>query len=290
MNSRCSRAVPVRLASDTYRPFNLVSGADYLQVVSYITAGSLTLLVYDTLLQINEEYRHVWRSRWTVIKCLYLWTRYSTFISIIMSFVNLTDHRLPSPHSVPACNKVTMFTTAFSGSIIGITELILMVRTYTLYERSRRLLAFFFLLWFSIAGVAIWAVSKWISAASFTASDASCWLSEPSGVGIGLVLLHRFSHNKSDLFKSLYCDGVWFYLAIWPFTIATVAFLFWAPPGLSSLPADGPVLVMHSVLACRLITHARAIAEKADRRAYAVDKHTRLLSDTVLNISPDNKV
>ncbi|KAJ7177620.1 hypothetical protein C8R46DRAFT_1328211 [Mycena filopes] len=233
-----------------------------LQLVSYITAGSLTLLVYDTLLQIKEEYRHVWKSRWTVIKCLYLLTRYGTFISLIMSLVNLTEHWLPSPHSVPACNKVTTFTTAFSGSIVALTELILMLPTYTLYERSRKLLAFFFLLY-------------------------------PSQV--------------SKLFKSLYCDGVWCYLAIWPFTIAAVVCLLLAPvcgslsydstlntrwkPGLRNLPADGPVMVIHSVLTCRLITHARAIAEKEDRRPYVAHKNTRLISDAVVrNMSLHNGV
>jgi len=274
-----------------------------LQVVSYITAGLLALLVYDILLQINDEYRHVWKSRWTLIKCLYMWTRYSTFISIIISLVNLSE-----------CNKITTFTTAFSGSIIGVTELILMVRTYTLYERSKKLLAFFFVLWFSIAGVAIWAVTKWISAPSFGSSDAgtvSCWLSDSSGVGIGLVcyvcllvgesaivfltlckVLRKFHHNKTALLNSLYSDGVLFYLAIWPFTIATVACLFWAPPGLNNLP-DAPVLVMHSVLSCHLITHARAVAEEEDRRAHAVNKafrKTRLVSDAVVNISPENQV
>ncbi|KAJ7165352.1 hypothetical protein C8R46DRAFT_1220476 [Mycena filopes] len=281
-----------------------------LQLVSYITAGSLTLLVYDTLLQIKEEYRHVWKSRWTVIKCLYLLTRYGTFISLIMSLVNLTEHWLPSPHSVPACNKVTTFTTAFSGSIVALTELILMLRTYTLYERSRKLLAFFFLVWLSIGGVAIWAVSKSTAASSTLPSDVLCWLREPRGVGINLVcyvcllvgetaivlltswkVLRKFPNNRSKLFKSLYCDGVWCYLAIWPFTIAAVVCLLLAPPGLRNLPADGPVMVIHSVLTCRLITHARAIAEKEDRRPYVAHKNTRLISDAVVrNISLDNEV
>jgi len=274
-----------------------------IQVVSYITAGFLTLSIYDTLLQINDEYRLVWKSRWTLIKCLYMWTRYSTFVSIVISFVNLSE-----------CNKIATFTTAFSGSIIGVTELILMVRTYTLYERSKKLLAFFFVLWFSIAGVAIWAVTKWISAPTFASLDAgtaSCWLSNSSGVGIGLVcyacllvgetaivfltllkVVRKFHNDKTALLNSLYSDGVLFYLAIWPVTIATVALLFWAPPGLNHLP-DAPVLVMHSVLSCRLITHARAIAEEEDRRAYAVNKpfrNTGLLSDAVVDISPENKV
>ncbi|KAJ7838556.1 hypothetical protein B0H13DRAFT_165384 [Mycena leptocephala] len=256
-----------------------------LQVVFYIKAGFLALLVYDSLLQINEEYLHVWKSRWTLIKSLYLWTRY-----------------------------IATFTTAFSGFIIGVTELILMVRTYTLYERSKKLLVFFFVLWFSVGGVAAWAMVKWTSSPSFKSSDSgvlSCWFSDASRIGIGLVcylsllvgetglvlltlgkVFREFYHHKSGLLKSLYCDGVWFYLAIWPSSIVTVLVLYFAPPGLNNLP-DIPVLVMHSVLSCRLITHAREIAAEEDRRAYAVNKIFKeryLISDAVVDISPIDRV
>ncbi|KAJ7863257.1 hypothetical protein B0H13DRAFT_1095075 [Mycena leptocephala] len=267
-----------------------------LQVVFYIKAGFLALLVYDSLLQINEEYLHVWKSRWTLIKCLYLWTRY-----------------------------IATFTTAFSGFIIGVTELILMVRTYTLYERSKKLLAFFFVLWFSVGGVASWAVAEWTTSPSFKCGHfvyalglnscslslgfgvLSCWFSDAGRIGIGLVcylsllagetvivlltlgkVFHEFYRHKSGLLKSLYCDGVWFYLAIWPSCIVTVLVLYFAPPGLNNLP-DIPVLVMHSVLSCRLITHAREIAAEEDRRAYAVNKIFKeryLISDAVVDISP----
>jgi len=274
-----------------------------LQVVFYIRAAFLALLVYDWLLQINQEYLHVWKSRWTLIKSLYLLTRIGALIVTIMSIGN-SD----------ACNKLTTFTTAFSGLLLGVTELILMVRTYTLYERSKKLLVSFFVLWLSVGGVASWAVAKWTSASNLTSSDPalpSCWLRDSSHISTGLVcfvsllagetvivlltlgkVFRKFYHHKSGLLKSLYCDGVWFYLAIWPCTIATVVVLVAAPTGLNYLP-DTPVLVMHAVLSCRLITHAREIAAEEDRRAYAVNrlfKDRYLISDAVVDISPHNRV
>ncbi|KAJ6562802.1 hypothetical protein DFH09DRAFT_1159659 [Mycena vulgaris] len=276
-----------------------------LQVVSYVKAAFLTLLVYDTLLQLNEEYLHIWKARWTLIKCLYIWTRYTTFISCMISLVQ------PS-----ACNRVTTFTTIFAGFGIGVTELILMVRTYTLYERSKKLLAFFFVMWFSVAGVAFWAVTKWTSSSSFTSPNASaipsCYFSNSSGIGIGLVcyvsllvgetiivlltlwkLFRKFSLHKSGLLQSLYRDGVWFYLAILPFTIGTVAVLFFAPIGLNNL-GNPPVSVMHSVLCCRLITHVRAVAAEEDRHNLTGRRMSKATCgpriDHVVDISPYNKV
>jgi len=274
-------------------------------MVFYVKVGFLALLVYDLLLQINEEYLHVWKSRWTLIKCLYLWTRYSAIIVTAISI-----------HTGLACNKLTTFSTVFSGFTIGVTELILMVRTYTLYERSKKLLLFFFVLWFSVGGIAGWVVAKWTSSSSFISSVSepeslaeglACWLSPPDKIGIGLVIyvsllagetaivlltlgkvFRKFYHHKSALLRSLYCDGVWFYLAIWPFTVITVLFLFAVPAGINNLP-DTPVLVMHSVLSCRLITHARKIAAKEDQRAYAVNrvfKDRYMISNAVIDISP----
>jgi len=276
-----------------------------LQVVFYVKGGFLALLVYDSLLQINEEYLHVWKSRWTLIKCLYLWTRYSTILCTIISFANSTS-----------CNTFTTFATVFGGFTIGVTDLILMVRTYTLYERSKKLLVFFFIMWFSVAGVAFWAITRPSSSSGSTApvlgsGIPSCWMPESNHLGIQLVcylsllvgeafivlvtlvkVFRKFYDNKCALLQSLYCDGVWFYLAILPFSIVTVVVLFTARPGLNVLP-DTPVLVMHAVLSCRLITHAREIAADEDRRSYAISRvftEKHMLSNAVVDISPANKV
>jgi len=163
--------------------------------------------------------------------------------------------------------------------------------------------------------VAVWAVIKWTAFSNFTSSvsggGGGCFFSDSGHIGIGLVcyfsllvgetvivlltlakVFRKFYHNKCGLLKSLYCDGVWFYLAILPFSIATAVVLFAAPTGLNDLP-DTPVLVMHAVLSCRLITHARQIAAEEDRRAHAVSrvfKERYMISDLVVDISPDNKV
>ncbi|KAJ7367969.1 hypothetical protein DFH08DRAFT_10532 [Mycena albidolilacea] len=277
-----------------------------LQVVYYIKVAFLTLLVYDTLLQINEEYNHVWKSRWTLIKCLYLWTRYSTFVGASIPLVH-------AAYAGPVvCDGVTTFTTIFSTLGIGVTEMILMIRTYTLYERSKKLLAFFFALWFSLGGIAFWAVTTWSS--RFSSSNSlpveSCYVTNSSGIGIGLVsylvllvgettivlltlykVFRKFSYREIGFLRSMYCDGVWFYLAILPFTIATVVCLFAAPfSGLN----DTPVQVMHSILCCRLITHARNVAAEEDRREDAIKKVFKSqympLSNAVVDIGPPDKV
>ncbi|KAJ7605478.1 hypothetical protein FB45DRAFT_488320 [Roridomyces roridus] len=279
-----------------------------LQVVSYIKAGFLALFAYDTLLQLEQECLYIWQARWTLIKCLYLWTRYSPFVALVISVAH-------SIHPNLSCES-SIFATIYSGFGIGLTELILMVRTYTLYERSKRLLLFFFLLWFSVAGVSFWAVTKWTDKFSSTTAGtslfASCYFSSSTIIGIGLVcylsllvgeivvisltlwrFYRQFSKNTSGLFTSLYRDGILYYLAIPPFTIATIIILFTAPPGLSDI-ADTPVYVMHSVLVCRLINHAREKAAEEDARAATLanleEVKFRLGSNSVIDIRPDCNV
>ncbi|KAJ7873303.1 hypothetical protein B0H14DRAFT_3860114 [Mycena olivaceomarginata] len=187
--------------------------------------------------------------------------------------------------------------------------MILMIRTYTLYERSRKLLAFFFALWFSLCGIAFWAVTMWSSKFSSSNSLESCYVTNSSGIGIGLVsylvllvgettivlltlykVFRKFSYREIGFLRSMYYDGVWFYLAILPFTIATVVCLFAAPfSGLN----DTPVQVMHSILCCRLITHARNVAAEEDGREEAIKKVFKsqyMLSNAVVNIGPPEKV
>ncbi|KAJ6615410.1 hypothetical protein B0H10DRAFT_2191061 [Mycena sp. CBHHK59/15] len=260
--------------------------------------------VYDTLLQINQEYLHVWKSRWTLIKCLYLWTRYSTFVDTTMALLHIVHA------NASVCNHSMMFTTIFSGFGIGITEMILMVRTYTLYERSKKLLAFFFLLWFSVGGVSFWAAIKWT--AQFRPATSSevpecnlgdlvgtvCYISLLVGETVIVFLtlwkcFRRFSPHNSGLLNSFYRDGVWFYLAILPFTVGTVVALFVAPAGLNSI-MDTPVRVVHSILCCRLVTHAREMAAKEDRNKNKTKfnryPYSPMDFGKVVDVSPGNNV
>ncbi|KAJ6548489.1 hypothetical protein B0H19DRAFT_1074348 [Mycena capillaripes] len=67
---------------------------------------------YDTLLNIDQEYRLVWKSRWSSVKCLYLWARYSPFVDTALA-VHIVSRSNDVPYRHEFCAK-----------------------TYALYERS----------------------------------------------------------------------------------------------------------------------------------------------------------
>ncbi|KAJ7145768.1 hypothetical protein C8R44DRAFT_755833 [Mycena epipterygia] len=249
--------------------------SDFL-LVSYVHVACLALLTYDTLLNVGQEYQHVWKSKWSLIKCLYLWTRYSTFIDTILA----TQERLNGNFSPSSCSIITNFNTVFSGIGIGIAEIILMVRTYAIYGRSKILLTFFLIMLSAIGVVNIWVVIKWTEsfqvevAPSCNIRDSSnigfvCYASLLAGETVIVVLtlwkaLHTFSLSRSSrLVTSFYYDGIFFYLAMLLIFIVEVVVQIHARSALKFI-ADTPLRVTHTIFVCHLVTHVRAVASEQE--------------------------
>ncbi|GAW09665.1 hypothetical protein LENED_011839 [Lentinula edodes] len=134
------------------------------------------------------------------------------------------------------CNKMT-FTTIFAGFTIGISDLILMLRTYSIYNKSRRVLAIFGLSWVVISAACVWAIIRFtasIPASEDTGSSSSCFLSSESKVvlvcyisllaGEWVVTLltiwktfdlyHKSGFHVSQVVSMVYCEGLFYYLLI----------------------------------------------------------------------------
>jgi hypothetical protein len=244
-----------------------------LQIVAYVTASFLTLAVYDLFICLNREITHIWRSKWGLVKVLYLVARYFPFVSVTIAM----EERLSS-----TCNLIT-FTTIFAGAGIGLCALILTLRTYSIYNKSRKVLAIFGLSWILAVAVVVWAVIHYTD--SFTvghlATDNpfSCFLAGESHIGLVLYLVllaaesvialltvlktfdsyYKSGFNLSQLASMVYCEGLFFYFLILSFTIANVAVLLTAPPGLLLL-LDSPLTVVHSIMSCRLVLHVREVS------------------------------
>ncbi|KAF7345056.1 hypothetical protein MVEN_01668900 [Mycena venus] len=206
-----------------------------LRIISYVEVGCLALLTYDTLLNLDLEYRHIWSSKWGLIKCLYLWSRYGTFFDTSLAVLKRIDRDINLDPL--KCNTLSKFITIFSGFGIGITEIILMTRTYALYGRSKKVLVFFMILWLSIGGFSIWAVINWmesvqvdplpgISCDLYNSNDILllCYIALLAGETVIVLLtlwkgFHTFYLVGSDaqyshLITSFYRDGIMFYLVM----------------------------------------------------------------------------
>ncbi|KAJ6496212.1 hypothetical protein C8R45DRAFT_1094466 [Mycena sanguinolenta] len=230
-----------------------------LQLVSRIDVGMLTALTYDTLLNVDQEYRLVWQSPWSLVKILYLYARYSPFVDGALG-VHIRTQLGIAPET---CHVMTSFARIFAVLGTIITELILTVRTYALYEKSLSLLTFLAVMWLAIAGVNIWALIRWTGSLTpvLMSPANSCNLDSHQNIGVTIYAslltgetiivlltawkgLHTFwlsrsIYRHSQLITTFYRDGLLFYLAIFVILVVDVSLELQAPPGLKFI-ADSP--------------------------------------------------
>ncbi|KAJ8088108.1 hypothetical protein PM082_013659 [Marasmius tenuissimus] len=258
-----------------------------LKIVAYVkVVACFAILIYDTIITFDQEYRYIWQRKWHFLEILYFCIRYTPFIDTTIAVYKRLDPTFSK------CDGLGTFTTIFSGFGVGLSELILMIRTYALYNSSRRILVFFVVLWLSVGGVSFWAITRWThSADSYVqifppeaTTSVTCYLGRASNIGLVcylsllagetvIVLMttwkalstwwttaHELSFKTSPLIVSLHRDGILFYFCILPFTIVNVIAVLRLPEGLL-LIADTPLRIVHSILACRLVLHVRCIAD-----------------------------
>ncbi|KAJ3982148.1 hypothetical protein F5890DRAFT_1531416 [Lentinula detonsa] len=267
---------------------------DELQIVAYVTVSFLTLLAYDWFISLIREINCIWYSRWSVVKVLYLYTRYAPFIVMTIAAQERTSSK---------CNEM-VFTTIFAGATIGISDLILMLRTYSIFTKSRRVLAIICLSWTVICIVCVLASIRSTNAIpmSVITEQSSCLVSESNvelvcysallGGECVLTLLtfwktldiYRKFHFRQVVYV-VYCEGLFYYFMILPITIANLAVFLLAPPGLVSI-LDSPLTVMHSILCCKLVLHVREVFELNSGQVEDEDEDEDELLPTFIIVQP----
>ncbi|KAH7925434.1 hypothetical protein BV22DRAFT_1033991, partial [Leucogyrophana mollusca] len=119
-----------------------------LKLVTYATVAGTAILFYDFFLTLELEIRHIWPAPWSILKVLYLSTRYSPFIDTIP----MMYHFFPGmdPHKC----RIAVW---FSGCLYTIgmaTSVILMLRTWAVWRRSRRIGWLLGVVYFSVSAPA----------------------------------------------------------------------------------------------------------------------------------------
>jgi len=121
--------------------------AEYLQVLQllqdshstcYTAIAGLTVLVLDHIMTIPEEVEYMWRCKWSLAKCLYLWNRY--FGLAALSFA--TFYTIRPTVSDNACQVFLQLEGVATAIIIGTADVVLLLRVYVLYGNSKRMLLF----------------------------------------------------------------------------------------------------------------------------------------------------
>ncbi|TCD65721.1 hypothetical protein EIP91_002297 [Steccherinum ochraceum] len=118
-------------------PSDVIADYQRARIKSYMRVAPAALLLYDYLLTLGSEMNVMWPSRMSPMKALYLYTRYSAFVDVTMAVY----YQLKT--DVPAILCKRIYSIAAWLIVIGIivAEVILMVRTWAIWNRSRRMAA-----------------------------------------------------------------------------------------------------------------------------------------------------
>ncbi|KAL5479030.1 hypothetical protein ACEPAI_2318 [Sanghuangporus weigelae] len=126
--------------------------AHELTTFKSILVACTTFHFYYTALHLHEEVEYIWSNKWTFGKAMYLLSRYLGAFFLICSVIGVHSYAWNDPvnlRSYPVVNNVVetcLNGNLFSGvgpMIILVAEMILMMRVYALYGRSKKLLVFF---------------------------------------------------------------------------------------------------------------------------------------------------
>ncbi|KAJ7186697.1 hypothetical protein C8R46DRAFT_1057756 [Mycena filopes] len=224
-----------------------------------------TILAYDLLCTLEQEILYVWTRPWSTSTALFLLNRYLPFIDTFLSF-SAKFTQIP-PEICLKRNTAVLWLSAFG---IMLSEGILMLRTYAIWERKRSVL--YLLCGLALGAFVPMAVFVQLETATlhYTVTDGlGCTLSHAGKAilfGYMMIILSETAiavltaiKAYRDLRRSrvpwilkLYQDGMLFYVYLIILSTANVLVPIFGPPMFANWLGT-PQRVLHSVLCSRVL-------------------------------------
>ncbi|THH27213.1 hypothetical protein EUX98_g6975 [Antrodiella citrinella] len=235
---------------DELVPVDLIAEFQRSRVKTYLRFAATSVLVYDYLLTLDYEVNLMWPSRLSIIKLLYFYTRYSAFFDVGM----IVYYQMKTDLSAVECKRIYMIASWLVVAGIIVAEVILMVRTWALWERGKRI--GIFLVALSTAAIVVASVIeglylKTLAFTSFPGSETpGCLLigGNPTiGVNFIIIILvetavliltvtagvqrFRFARGSQGLASKLHHDGIMFYIFLFAISLANFVVVLTIPVG-----------------------------------------------------------
>ncbi|KAJ3479956.1 hypothetical protein NLI96_g8701 [Meripilus lineatus] len=120
---------------DNSRTFDLSQYLQRVHKISYSSPVIPTFLIYDHLIFIDDEVNLIWRSNGKLGKVFYLVARYGPYADLLQNSLR----SVPSLISQHWCEQTYVSLAWFSFIAIAFTEVILLLRTWVLWNRDLRI-------------------------------------------------------------------------------------------------------------------------------------------------------
>ncbi|KAH7918980.1 hypothetical protein BV22DRAFT_886399 [Leucogyrophana mollusca] len=248
---------------------------------------AVAILVYDYLLTVHLEYDHVWHSRWTPVKALFFFARYLPFVDTAMAMLFRTGNLDSS-----ACHGFIAAVYGIYAFAFPLTDVVLALRIWAVYGKSRKVAAFLFGLYTVTLVTAVYVSA--IFSKSFTLTpniEGSCvpsqggsilpsWIEFAIVQGVCLAFMARKAYQvfkqkqgSTDLYRIVVQDGIVYYAIIFGLSLMNVIIITTQPESLDLLTT--PVRVIHSVVAGRIILHIRQAGLMSAIKVFTCSRSSR---------------
>ncbi|KDR78705.1 hypothetical protein GALMADRAFT_244210 [Galerina marginata CBS 339.88] len=249
------------------------------RIVSYVNAGSITILLYDFFLSLDREVETIWKGKLSYTKFMYILTRYSAFIE-----AGVVIYQLSIPGTWYAqcafAFKLNAWLFVFG---LGIGEIIMTIRTWAVWGKSRfmkfALPIFYVCTWsagFAIIGIFLQSLkfdpnplTPYLGClATYTSSIIfSSWvlLLVYDAVMFILMLIPAFkafrAGGTSRLMTVVLRDGVLYYLYLFIISLINILITLTFPVALL-LVISLMSRVLHAILACRVVLEIHSLGQE----------------------------
>lgn len=124
-------------------PTQLASFAVTLNASKYFQLASFVMLIYDHMLTFDQEIERIWKRPPSGATVLFLINRYLTPLQFIIILNAFHDPQWTQE----ACSQFVVFEGASTVALIAVCQLLMILRLYALYARSRIVITFLITLW-----------------------------------------------------------------------------------------------------------------------------------------------
>ncbi|KAG1842450.1 hypothetical protein C8R48DRAFT_737638 [Suillus tomentosus] len=249
------------------------------QTAQYFTVAAMAAVVFDYCLTLPQEVQLIWGKKWGIVRVLFTLTRYATLMGTAMTTYSAVTDRL----DYTSC--ATFDSVSYGSHLISIitAEGLLIFRTLAFWHQSKKLRVWL-LVFAAFCIAAAVGVSNVVSSVTVTnppgVNSTNC-VFENGGKGgaiqYGFLIIHelvlmiltiykKFSFYKGTqgrLATILYHDGMIYMTCIMMASFANVLITLFVPETYTDI-LDAPQLVIHGVLASRILFNLRHESHQSD--------------------------
>jgi len=256
------------------------------------------ILLYDYVLTFGEEVEFIWKQKISVGSILFLFNRYMPMIDLVIAMNSYTNRAIQQDKFCLPWVRIDVWITVLC---VGIIDVLLLLRTWALWGRSRTILiCLSVLLVACILAASGTSLYYSLTVVEFPSLDniRSCLYTIPNiniiyGSYVSSILFDstvmiltlikavpaRQPNGLTPLITQLLKDGVQYFVIIFLTAIVNMIMVNLAPPA-PSATLSILYLVMASTLGCRLILNLRG---SILRPAYNEENTTIYLNTLVFN-------